>query len=77
VPCTSDVPVIPDDDPTNTCIFTLKDLRKSLTANETIDEATVEKVIAILAEGKTVEVNDGMLYIVPAGIGLFEVYVKE
>lgn len=69
--------VIPDDDPGATSIFTLRDLRKALAANATVDEETLGKVTALLKDGKTVEVNGGMLYIVPAGTGLYEVYAKE
>jgi len=71
------VPVIPDDDPSATSVFILKDLKSALSSNPSVDEDTVEKVVTLLAAGKSVEVNDGQLYIVPVGTGLFEVYVKE
>lgn len=71
------MPVIPDDDPSATHVFTLKDIERALVKHDKLSVTEIDETLAYLRDGARVYLYGGLVLIVPAGIGLFHVHQRE
>jgi hypothetical protein len=72
------VPVIPDDNPEATSVFTLKDIEKGLRGHKQLSEDEIVQTLKLISEGVTpVFVYEGRLMVVSIASGLYHVYERE
>jgi hypothetical protein len=65
----------PDDNPGDTTVLTLRDVREILESSDALYPADVDQALAHLRDGAEIAVCDCVLFL-PLGNGLYEVYVK-